>query len=238
MPIDWRASPNHNARATGAPIDILLLHYTGMKDAGAALSWLCSPRSQVSAHYLICEDGRIVHMVDEARRAWHAGCAFWDGETDINSRSIGIELANPGLEFGYRAFPDAQIEALISLAGDLVARHPIMAQRVLAHSDVAPARKDDPGVLFPWHTLHAVGLGHWVPPVGEPGPPGAEVLDAAGLINRFRTYGYGIGRQGEYHAELADVVTAFQRHFRPARVDGYTDAATLQTLDRLLEALP
>ncbi len=236
--LDHRPSPNHDERAVGKPVDILLLHYTGMRSAEAAVKWLADPASKVSSHYFVDEDGRIVAMVDEDRRAWHAGKAFWAGETDINSRSIGIEIANPGHEFGYRPFPDAQIDAAIALCRDILARHAIPPERVLAHSDVAPLRKQDPGELFPWAKLAAAGIGHWVEPapiaegpVVRRGDSGAAVTD---LKQRLRTYGYGLGRESEFDTETEAVVAAFQRHFRPERVDGIADPSTVATLERLL----
>jgi N-acetylmuramoyl-L-alanine amidase len=235
---DFRSSPNFGPRAAGKPIDILLLHYTGMPSAEGALAWLCDPRSEVSSHYFVFEDGRVVRMVAEEGRAWHAGKSFWAGETDINSRSIGIEIANPGHAFGYRPFPPAQIGALIGLCRGILARHRIPPERVLAHSDVAPLRKDDPGELFPWGELHAAGIGRWVPP--EPiaegqrlrlGDTGGAVAD---LKRRFRRYGYSLGAESQFDDETAAVVRAFQRHFRPALVDGIADLSTVRTLDRLL----
>jgi N-acetylmuramoyl-L-alanine amidase len=235
---DFRPSPNFGPRAAGKPVDILLLHYTGMPSAEGALAWLCDPRSEVSSHYFVFEDGRVVRMVAEQDRAWHAGKSFWAGETDINSRSIGIEIANPGHAFGYRPFPLAQIGALIGLCRGILARHPIPPERVLAHSDVAPLRKDDPGELFPWGELHAAGIGRWVPPeriaegqrlrLGDAGPAVAD------LKRRFRRYGYGLGAESQFDDETAAVVRAFQRHFRPALVDGIADLSTIRTLDRLL----
>ena len=162
--VDHVPSPNHGPRAAGKAIDILILHYTGMESEERALRWLCDPESAVSAHYFVFEDGRIAEMVDEHQRAWHAGKSSWAGETDINSRSIGIEIANPGHEFGYRAFPDAQIAAVIALSKSILSRHAISPERVLAHSDVAPLRKEDPGELFPWQALHRAGIGHWAAP--------------------------------------------------------------------------
>lgn len=239
---EQRPSPNHGERLAGKPVDILLLHYTGMQSEEGALAWLTSPQSQVSAHYFVGEDGRIVQMVDEGARAWHAGQSFWAGESDINSRSIGIEIANPGHEFGYRAFPLAQIAAVIALCRSVLARHPIPPERVLAHSDVAAARKEDPGELFPWGELHAAGIGHWVMPelvVAGPlltrGDSGEAV---ANLKQRFRNYGYGLGSESVFDEETTAVVRAFQRHFRPALVDGVADASTVATLDRLVAALP
>ena len=238
---DHRRSPNHDARVAGKSTDILLLHYTGMLSAESALGWLTDPASRVSAHYLVVEDGRIACLVDENRRAWHAGRSFWAGETNINARSIGVEIANPGHKFGYRRYPEAQIEAVIALCRDIVARHAMAPQRVLAHSDVAPLRKDDPGELFPWDRLNAGGIGHWVAPAAIADGPvlkrgdGGEAV--AALKERFRQYGYGIGNQPGFDAETEAVVRAFQRHFRPARVDGVADTSTTGTLDKLLAAL-
>jgi N-acetylmuramoyl-L-alanine amidase len=240
--VDVLPSPNHGERRGVARPDMLVLHYTGMPDATAALARLCSLESEVSAHYLVFEDGRIVQCVPEVRRAWHAGASAWNGVNDINSRSIGIEVANPGHEFGYPDFPAAQIDAVIALTRDILARHVIRADRVLAHSDVAPGRKQDPGEKFPWRTLHATGIGHWI----EPSPPtplgdgtGALAIGAAGpavsaLQNDLGRYGYAIAVTGVYEEATAQVVRAFQRHFRPARVDGIADASTRTTLADLL----
>ena len=234
-------SPNHNERDPAKPVDILLLHYTGMASGEAAVGWLCNPASKVSCHYVVFEDGRTVQLVDEARRAWHAGKSSWAGETDINTRSVGIEIVNPGHEFGYRPFPDVQIEAVIALCRGIISRHPIPPERVLAHSDVAPLRKEDPGELFPWQQLFEAGVGHWVPPVPvAPGPflhAGDHGLGVGALKQRFRRYGYGIGEDSQFDAGTEAVVTAFQRHFRPARVDGVADVSTVATLDRLAAAL-
>ena len=156
-----RPSPNHGPRRDGAAIDMLILHYTGMTTAAAALDRLCDPKTEVSAHYLIDEDGTVWRLVPEDRRAWHAGRAYWAGETDINSRSIGIELVNPGHEHGYRVFPEPQMTALIALSQGILSRHPIPPHRILAHSDVAPDRKLDPGELFDWRRLAMAGIGLW-----------------------------------------------------------------------------
>jgi N-acetylmuramoyl-L-alanine amidase len=239
--IEETPSPNFGPRVGGGPIDILLLHYTGMQSEETALDWLRDPRSSVSSHYFVFEDGRIVRLVEESARAHHAGVSNWAGERDINSRSIGIEIANPGHEFGYRPFPAPQIESLIALCSDILARHPIPPARVLAHSDVAPLRKADPGELFPWRQLHEAGIGNYVEPVplGDDdglkfGDRGAGVLQ---LKDRFREYGYGLAEGDEFDAGMAGVVAAFQRHFRPERVDGVADNSTQATLDRLLESL-
>lgn len=241
LSIDLAPSPNHGPRLGGGPIDILLLHYTGMPSADGALKWLCNPRSQVSSHYFVFEDGRILRLVDESRRAHHAGIAYWAGETDINSRSIGIEIANPGHEFGYRQFPEPQIEALVDLCREILGRHPIPPERVLAHSDVAPLRKWDPGELFPWGRLHSEGIGYWVAPTPiEAGPAlslGDRGADLAQLVNKFRKYGYNIENNDEFDECMEATVTAFQRHFRPERVDGLLDSSTTATLERLLDGL-
>nr|WP_210383235.1 N-acetylmuramoyl-L-alanine amidase [Methylobacterium organophilum] len=234
-------SPNHGARRAG-PLDMLILHYTGMDSGAAALARLRDPLSEVSAHYLVFEDGGTVQMVPEARRAWHAGAGAWKGETDVNSRSIGIEIVNPGHAGGLPPYPEAQVEAVIALARDILGRWPIPPERVLAHSDVAPERKEDPGEIFPWDRLAAAGVGHHVPPArlqdgrflarGDAGQP-VEALQAM-----FALYGYDLPVTGTFDARTRAVVTAFQRHFRPARVDGVADASTITTLRDLIAALP
>lgn len=233
-------SPNHGKRRNGARPDMLVLHYTGMRSAEEALARLCSPESEVSAHYLVFEDGRIVQLVAEARRAWHAGVSAWAGESDINSRSIGIEIANPGHDFGYPVFPEPQIAAVIALCRDILARHGISADRVLAHSDIAPARKQDPGEKFPWGRLYDAGVGLWVEPAplerGTPLSIGATATGVADLQAALAGYGYGLEPSGKYDAQTRDVVTAFQRHFRRTRVDGLADQSTLATLQRLIAA--
>lgn len=236
------SSPNHDARDPAKPVDVLLLHYTGMLSGEGALRWLCNPASKVSSHYLVFEDGRTVQLVEEDRRAWHAGRSYWAGETDINARSVGIEIVNPGHQFGYRPFPAGQIAAVIALCRGILSRHPIPPERVLAHSDVAPMRKEDPGELFPWDRLHAAGIGHYLAPSPVvDGPclgPGDSGEAVTVLQARFRAYGYGIGEEGAFGPETAAVVRAFQRHFRPALVDGFADASTIDTLARLIAARP
>jgi len=237
-----RFSPNTGERVGGGPVDILLLHYTEMESGKIAENWLCDPQSEVSCHYIVHEDGCVVQMVPEALRAWHAGRSCWKGETDINSRSIGIEIVNGGHEYGLPAFPDMQIEAVIALSRDILARNAIPPERVLAHSDVAPGRKRDPGELFPWGRLAAAGVGHWVEPsalgggrffsTGDTGQP------VEALQSMLAMYGYNADITGAFDEKTAAVVAAFQRHFRPARVDGVADASTIETLHRLLSALP
>ena len=237
-------SPNQDERKDGRPPDMILLHYTGMETGEAALQRLCTAASKVSAHYVVFEDGRIVQCVPEKLRAWHAGVASWAGETDINSRSIGIEIVNPGHEFGYRNFPLRQIAAVISLCKTIITRRgPIAADRILAHSDVAPSRKQDPGEKFPWELLSESGVGHWgrAAPLNLDGltlKPGDHGEPVARLQRTLRTYGYGIQETGSYDEATRDVVTAFQRHFRPARVDGVADPSTLLTLRALIETRP
>ena len=222
-----RPSPNFDARAPGdAPqvVDILLLHYTGMRSAEDALSRLCDPAAKVSAHYCVDEDGTVYRLVDEAMRAWHAGVACWSGASNINARSIGIELVNPGHEFGYRAFPEPQIAALIELARGILSRHPVPPPRILGHSDVAPLRKEDPGELFPWSRLAAAGIGVW-----PRDAPSAPVPSEAEAKRRLAALGYGY-----LEDDFAAVVRAFQRHFRPEAITGSLDEAAAGRLDALL----
>jgi N-acetylmuramoyl-L-alanine amidase len=234
-------SPNHDERRNDANPNMILLHYTGMPDSAAALRRLCSPSSEVSSHYVVFEDGRIVQCVAEARRAWHAGVSFWAGETDINSCSIGIEIANPGHGNGYPDFPRRQIAAVITLCRGIAARRHIRADRVLAHSDVAPARKKDPGERFPWRLLHESGVGHWVEPapLGDGGgvtSPGGQTDAVKELQSALAKYGYEVTASGNLDSQTQDAVTAFQRHFRPARVDGVADVSTRETLRKLIDA--
>jgi N-acetylmuramoyl-L-alanine amidase len=236
---DLVLSPNHDERKDGRRPDMILLHYTGMPDANGALERLTSPASKVSCHYFVFEDGRVVQLVPESRRAWHAGASFWAGETDINSCSIGIEIVNPGHDFGYPDFAARQIAAVTALCRGIVTRFAIAAERVLAHSDVAPSRKQDPGEKFPWRRLHDCGVGHWVQPapLSEPGEvlsPGEQGEAVAKLQGALAAYGYGIAATGSFDRSTGEVVTAFQRHFRPQRVDGIADASTRRTLEELL----
>jgi N-acetylmuramoyl-L-alanine amidase len=235
--VDCR-SPNQDERPKGTAIDMLVLHYTGMKTADEALARLCDVQAKVSAHYTVGTDGRIFAHVPEARRAWHAGVSFWAGEANVNGRSIGIELVNPGHEFGYVPFAQAQIAALIDLVRAILGRHPIPPNRVLGHSDVAPARKMDPGELFPWKELAGFGIGVW-PNLsstvhGGSGPQsGAEGADPA---LRLARYGYGLHPHTDVPLEA--VITAFQRHFRPSVVNGRWDGECDGALAALLAANP
>jgi N-acetylmuramoyl-L-alanine amidase len=229
-------------RGTGRP-RYLIQHYTGMSSAEKAVMWLACAESKVSCHYVIDDAGQITQLVPEGLRAWHAGVSHWGGHSDLNSLSVGIEIQNPGHEHGYPDFPDAQMRAVERLSLDILARHGIAPQDVLAHSDVAPARKIDPGEKFDWRRLHAAGVGHWVEPTavdlgdrgferGYQGPAVAPV-QAALLL-----YGYGVGITGTIDQQTAFALRAFQLHFRPARVDGRLDQSTIDTLDRLLAARP
>lgn len=235
-------SPNHGERREGLRPQMVILHYTGMPDSGEALQWLCNPVSQVSAHYFVFEDGRVLQLVPESRRAWHAGVSCWEGESDINSASIGIEIANPGHPGDLPPFPNAQIESVIALVRDIAARWRIAPHRILGHSDVAPGRKIDPGEAFPWHRLHAAGIGHWVPPApiqdGRFFSRGDEGMPIEALQAMFAMYGYGVKITGVFDEHTEKVVAAFQRHFRPERVDGVADASTITTLKELIAKRP
>ncbi len=216
-------SPNCEPRPTGVTIDTLVLHYTGMETADAARARLLDPAAKVSAHYLIDEDGTVELLVPEEMRAWHAGVSSWRGETNLNDRAIGIELVNPGHEFGYRDFPAKQIAALEDLARGILARHPIPPRNVLAHSDVAPTRKQDPGERFPWDKLAKRGIGLAAAP--RPVPHWGMAWTTEALAR----YGYDTTN---VHAALE----AFQRHFRQKRVDGLPDKETAELLAGLLSA--
>jgi N-acetylmuramoyl-L-alanine amidase len=253
---EFKASPNHNERRGFSRPDCVILHYTGMPTGDAALAWLCNPASEVSSHYFVWEDGRVLQLVAEDRRAWHAGRGLWKGQSDLNSASIGVEIVNPGHDLlrhdlpGHDLagagepppFPERQIDSVIALLRDIGARHNIAPERVLAHSDIAPGRKIDPGEKFPWEALSRAGIGHWTAPApigeaaafrrGQEGPP-IRALQAL-----LALYGYGVELTGVYDGQTQNVVAAFQRHFRPARVDGEADPSTLTTLRALIDALP
>jgi N-acetylmuramoyl-L-alanine amidase len=235
------ASPNHGERRGYSRPNCLILHYTGMPTGEAALKTLTDPASGVSAHYLIWEDGLIDQLVSESDRAWHAGKAWWKGESDLNSASIGVEIVNPGHDGGSPPFPERQIAATIALARDVCTRWEIAPERVLAHSDIAPMRKQDPGEAFPWERLWREGVGRWTEPAPlsggalfaheEEGPP-VRALQAM-----LALYGYGVEITGVYDRQTRQAVAAFQRHFRPKRVDGEADASTVATLKALIEGI-
>lgn len=209
-------SPNHDARGKAGVPDMLVIHYTGMESGQAALERLCDPASKVSAHYLIEEDGRVMRLVPEHRRAWHAGLSHWAGEDNLNDAAIGIELVNPGHEFGYRAFPEAQMRALLELAVVLRSRHGIPSHRVVGHSDIAPLRKEDPGELFDWPRLAACGLGLW-----SEACAGDMHMDEIQAHRALATIGYGY-----LDENFGRVLLAFQRHFLPDHLTAELDRRT------------
>lgn len=217
---------------------MIILHYTGMPTGEAALERLRDPASKVSCHYLVEEDGRIFRLVPEERRAWHAGKSSWKGETDCNNASVGVEIVNPGHEFGYRQFPDVQVEAVTALVSDIRTRWDVSDARILGHSDVAPSRKEDPGELFPWKALAAAGHGLWFEAVPAPGPAlglGDEGLGVFALQAGLHRFGYEPRPSGQYNDQTATVVRAFQRHWRQERVDGIADGETRARLMGLLQ---
>ena len=253
-------SPNHGERNNGLSPEMVILHYTGMPNAASALKWLCTPESSVSSHYFVYETGKILQLVPESRRAWHAGAGVWRGMDDINSRSIGIEICNLGHD-GARvdpddprkpmqneatgaplpAFPKRQITAVIKLVDDICARWNIPKHNILAHSDIAPRRKRDPGEAFPWDQLAAKGLGLWAAPtpirsghfwqLGDSGAPVKALQQMLGML------GYAVPESGAFDEDTKFAVTAFQRHWRPEKVDGIADFSTITTLRDVLRAM-
>jgi len=227
---------NVEPRRNGRAVDMLILHYTGMASAEAACELLCSGESGVSCHYLVDEDGAIIQMVGEELRAWHAGVSSWRGETDTNSRSIGIEIQNPGHSLGYRDFPKVQMRAVVALCRDILSRHAIPPRHVLAHSDVAPGRKIDPGERFDWARLHAAGIGHFVPPAAP--DPALLTRDELMAYQRLLAeYGYAIAATGECDEATLKVTDAFRRHFQPALTGCPPDRAALRGAERLVAGL-
>lgn len=228
-------SPNFDART--APPSILVLHYTGMQTGEEAIARLRDPEAKVSSHYVVEEDGRIFSLVAEERRAWHAGVSFWRGRRNVNGDSIGVEIVNPGHEFGYRAFPEAQVAAVIDLVADIRTRWTIEDRDIVGHADVAPARKEDPGELFPWKRLAEAGHGLWAEAPAAPGAPigeGEEGAAVFALQAGFTRLGYDLPPSGRFDADTAAVVRAFQRHWRQERVDGMADGETRARLIALL----
>jgi N-acetylmuramoyl-L-alanine amidase len=223
-----RLSPNYGPRPEPARIDMLVLHYTGMRTAIAALERLCDPKARVSAHYVVEDNGVIWRLVPESRRAFHAGVSCWEGETDLNAVSVGIEIVNPGHEWGYRQFPDAQMASVERLCRDLLGRSPIPPHRVVGHSDIAPERKSDPGELFDWARLAAAGIGIW-PPIGRPSRD--LVIDPARSLDDLASIGYCVTSASQTAA-----LVAFQRRFRQRCCDGRLDAETAFRLSEVKEA--
>lgn len=242
MTLSFIERPTPNVDRRRAPPDMILLHYTGMQTGEAAIDRLCDPEARVSAHYVVEEDGRIFRLAPEERRCWHAGVSHWRGEEDLNHASIGIEIVNPGHEWGYRAFPDAQVEAVVALVGDIRTRWQVPNDRILGHSDVAPARKEDPGELFPWKRLAEAGHGLWFEPaiervqaLGPPLGPGDEGVGVVVLQAGLKRLGYGLEQTGTYDDATRLTVTAFQRHWRPANIDGIADGETRARLVGLIQ---
>ncbi len=241
MTLEFIEAPSPNFDARNKVPDMLVLHYTGMPSGEAALAQLRNGEREgrVSSHYMVEEDGRIFRLVPEERRAWHAGVSFWKGEEGVNHASIGIEIVNPGHEFGYRLFPDAQIAAVIALLSDIRTRWTIDDNRILGHSDVAPGRKQDPGELFPWKTLAEAGHGIWAeadPAPGDPLAEGAEGVGVFALQAGLTRLGYDCAPSGQFDAKTKDIVQAFQRHWSPHRWDGVADGRTRATLMAVLRA--
>ncbi len=228
-------SPNFDTRTS--PPSLLVLHYTGMPTGQEALDRLCDPEAKVSSHYLVEEDGRVFRLVAEERRAWHAGVSYWRGRRNVNGESIGIEIVNPGHEWGYRAFPDAQIESVIALVSDIRTRWEIEDRDIVGHSDVAPDRKEDPGELFPWKRLAEAGHGIWAEWPPAPGAPIAEGEEGAAVFALqagLTRLGFDLPPSGRFDVATTVAVRAFQRHWRPERVDGIADGETRARLIALL----
>ncbi len=217
----WTPSPNFDERTL--PISILVMHYTGMKSADLAIRQLANPEAKVSAHYVVCEDGQVVHMVKEEDRAWHAGRGYWRDITNMNSASIGIEIVNPGHEWGYVPFPEEQMDSVTRLAAEIVQRHNIHPANVIGHSDLAPRRKQDPGELFDWERLAKHGIALERPKKNLTDPLWTD----AGFMLALERFGYGI-------EDKRDAVVAFQRRFRPENIDGVIDGETRAILLSLL----
>lgn len=232
-------TPNFDDRG-GAVVDVLVMHYTGMRSAMEAFNRMCDPASQVSAHYMIDEDGSVVNLVPEDKRAWHAGISCWRGISSLNYTSIGLEIVNPGHEFGYREFPDVQMRAVTDLAKEIIQRHNIPARNVVGHSDIAPLRKQDPGELFNWMQLAEDGIGIF-PATGfvwRPAEaliePGTENVATARVQGMLAEYGYHIRVDGHYGEKTEQIVKAFKRHFVPEQVNIIWDKLADKRLQKLL----
>lgn len=236
-------SPNFNERPEHIVPNVLVLHYTGMKTAEDALNRMCDPQAEVSAHYMINENGDIYQLVDESMRAWHAGISCWRGRASVNDVSIGIEIVNPGHEHGYREFPDAQMQAVIELAGDIKQRHDIENRNIVGHSDIAPRRKQDPGELFNWKLLaeHNIGLWPKKKHVFRPKKilikPQEESSNVAHVQGMLADYGYHIRMDGYFGEKTHDVITAFKRHFAQTNVDDVWDNRTNSVMRQLLKLI-
>ncbi len=241
LPHTWRPALTYNERPAHISVNMLVLHYTGMVSAEASIDRLCDPDVEVSCQYMVDLNGHITQMVEEQHRAWQAGKSLWHGEANNNGRSIGIEIQNLGHEWGYHPFPDDQMDAVEALCLDILSRHDIPKRNVVAHSDIAPGRKLDPGELFDWERLGKAGVGLWVEPaliepgqylqMGDNGEP-VEVLQTM-----FALYGYGIGITGVFDQRTNDVVFSFQQHWRQEKCDGVADVSTIKTLRKLIESI-
>lgn len=254
------SSPNYDSR-DGQEIDMLVLHYTGMPSAQDALNRLCDPEAKVSAHYVVDEDGSTYQLVDESMRAWHAGVSYWRGHTNINQRSIGIEIVNPGHEFGYRPFPEAQMQSVIKLCKEILSRHAIPPRNVVGHSDIAPTRKEDPGELFDWKRLAQAHIGLWPSekpkksnifglllcflPLSELIPSNANehsvavksLPSYATIQKNLQKLGYECNQTGHDDSQTRQTIMAFQRHFLPTRLTGIWDRECELRLQSLLDAI-
>lgn len=236
-------SPNYSDRPEHTDINLLIMHYTGMPTAKEALGRMCDPEAQVSAHYMVDEDGTVYRLVPEEKRAWHAGISCWRGRAALNETSIGIEVVNPGHEHGYRAFPDVQMEAVLALSKNIVERHRIEPRNVVGHSDIAPTRKEDPGELFDWKGLAWEGIGIW-PEVTKVKnrtemllKPGVEDVGVARVQKMLSEYGYHIRVDGFYGAKTEMIIKAFKRHFVPEYVNVVWDGLAEAKLKRLLQLI-
>lgn len=234
-------SPNFNDRPEKASVDILVMHYTGMKTADAALQRMLDPTAEVSAHYMVYEDGKVISLVDEEKRAWHAGISCWRGIASLNDISVGIEIVNTGHEFGYVPFPDKQMESVKKLAKEIMERHGIEARNVVGHSDIAPSRKEDPGELFDWQALAEEGVGLW-PDVKKVWrgsdvlvEPGKEDVDVARIQKMLSDYGYHIRVDGYFGSKTEDVIKAYKRHFVPEQLNVCWDKLAEERLKKLLD---
>ncbi len=222
--IEARPSPNQDDRPAGSIVDTLVLHYTGMQTGQAAIDRLRDPAAKVSSHYVVGEDGAVVRLVEEHRRAYHAGISSWRGQPVLNDRSVGIEIVNPGHDWGYRPFPRVQMLSVAALCRAIVSRHAIPARNVVAHSDVAPDRKQDPGELFDWESLAAADIGLW--PDGAGADTASDTSPLQPVRHGLLAIGYAVAPEGEADTALASVLRAFQRHWRQEAVSGLADAGT------------
>jgi len=221
-------SPNQEDRPASMPIDMLILHYTGMRSAREAMDRLRDPAATVSSHYVVDEDGAILQLVPEERQAFHAGVSYWRGHRELSGRSIGVEIVNPGHEWGYRDFPVLQLAAVCDLCLSILARHPIPQRNVVAHSDVAPGRRQDPGERFDWLGLAANGVGLY--PEDGVVPLSANAASVCEVITALADIGYDVAGNGASDAQLAAVLRAFQRHWRQEAITGEADPGTLARL--------